>query len=102
MFLYSHLFLITIVKKVRLNSYNNLTQIIHPIKSHMCLLLFLRYVFIYSFIHLYLQHFVRLAASQNYRFDLVAELKYELPKVHKFHKQKSKDIEVDLYRFSHL
>ena len=48
-----------------------------------------------------LQHFIRLAASQGFNMEVVAELKYELPKVHKFHKQKSKDIEVDLYRFSH-
>jgi predicted RNA methylase len=32
----------------------------------------------------------------------VAELRYELPKVFKFHREKSKDIAVDLYRFSHL
>lgn len=48
------------------------------------------------------QHFIRLAAAQNLKIEVIAELKYELPKVHKFHKQKSKDIEVDLYRFTHL
>lgn len=42
-----------------------------------------------------------MAASQGYQMEVIAELRYELPKVHKFHKQKSKDIEVDLYRFSH-
>lgn len=49
-----------------------------------------------------LQHFVSLSESQGYRMEVVAELRYELPKVHKFHKQKSKDIEVDLYRFTHV
>jgi predicted RNA methylase len=42
-----------------------------------------------------------MAASQGYKIEVLAELRYELPKVHKFHKSKSIDIEVDLYRFSH-
>jgi rRNA N6-adenosine-methyltransferase METTL5 len=46
-------------------------------------------------------YFVKLAESNGYGFEVLAELRYELPKVHKFHKQKSKDIEVDLYRFWH-
>jgi rRNA N6-adenosine-methyltransferase METTL5 len=46
-------------------------------------------------------HFVKLAEANGYGFEVLAELRYELPKVHKFHKQKTKDIEVDLYRFSH-
>lgn len=48
------------------------------------------------------QHFIRLAAAQNLKIEVIAELKYELPKMHKFHKKKTKDIEVDLYRFTHL
>ena len=62
------------------------------------------YFFNYYILILFLfsiQHFIRLAASQGFNMEVIAELKYELPKVHKFHKQKSKDIEVDLYRFSH-
>ena len=43
-----------------------------------------------------------MAESQGYKIEVIAELKYELPKVHKHHKMKSKDIEVDLYRFSHV
>jgi hypothetical protein len=59
-------------------------------------------LFLFCFTSIFfLQHFIRLAASQGFSMEVIAELKYELPKVHKFHKQKSKDIEVDLYRFSH-
>jgi predicted RNA methylase len=46
-------------------------------------------------------HFVRLADSNDFSIEVLAEVRYELPKVHKFHKSKSKDIEVDLYRFAH-
>ena len=46
-------------------------------------------------------HFVRRAAEHDWHLEMVAELRYDLPKTHVFHKQKSKDIEVDLYRFSH-
>ena len=48
------------------------------------------------------EHFVRRAADAGWKMQVVAELRYDLPKVHKFHKQKSKDIEVDLYRFTHV
>jgi len=34
--------------------------------------------------------------------EVIAELRYELPKVFRFHKEKTKDIAVDIYRFSHL
>ena len=46
--------------------------------------------------------FVRKAAELNWGIEVVAELRYDLPKMHKFHKQKSKDIEVDLLRFTHI
>ena len=48
------------------------------------------------------EHFVRLAASNGFRLEVLAEVRYALPKTHKFHKSKSKDIEVDLYRFTHI
>jgi hypothetical protein len=69
-------------------------QYITNLSRFLCLSDFFHNIFL-------LQHFIRLAASQGFSMEVVAELKYELPKVHKFHKQKSKDIEVDLYRFSH-
>jgi predicted RNA methylase len=47
------------------------------------------------------QHFFRFAESHDYHIEVIAELKYDIPKTHKFHKEKSKDIFVDLYRFSH-
>ena len=47
------------------------------------------------------QHFQRLSESQNWQMEVLAELKYDLPQIHKFHKKKSKDIYVDLYRFTH-
>ena len=46
-------------------------------------------------------HFIRKASEEGWKIDIIAELRYDLPKTHRFHKQKSKDIEVDLYRFSH-
>lgn len=48
------------------------------------------------------EHFLRLAELNNYKIEVVAELKYDIPKTHKFHKEKSKDIYVDLYRFTHI
>lgn len=48
------------------------------------------------------EHFVRLSDSLGYRMEVIAELRYELPKVFRFHKEKTKDIAVDIYRFSHI
>ena len=31
--------------------------------------------------------------------DVIAELRYDLPKTYKFQKMKNKDIQVDLWRF---
>ena len=45
-------------------------------------------------------HFERLAKSEDLRFEVVAELKYDIPKTFIYHKEKSKDIEVDILRFS--
>jgi predicted RNA methylase len=45
-------------------------------------------------------HFVRLADAKGYKIEVLAELRYELPKQFKYHKEKSKDIAVDLLRFS--
>ena len=46
-------------------------------------------------------HFIRLAEKNDWCIEVLAELKYDIPKTHKFHKEKSKDIYVDLIRFSH-
>lgn len=46
-------------------------------------------------------HFERLAENHNFTFEVIAELKYDIPKTFKFHKEKSKDIYVDLLRFTH-
>ena len=45
-------------------------------------------------------HFDRLAKAADLRFEVVAELKYDIPKTFNYHKEKSKDIEVDILRFS--
>ncbi len=34
--------------------------------------------------------------------QVLAELRYDIPAVHKFHKKESVDIEVDFWRFAHL
>jgi predicted RNA methylase len=46
-------------------------------------------------------YFLRKSDENDWKMEVIAEMRYDLPKTHKFHKQKSKDIEVDLYRFSH-
>jgi predicted RNA methylase len=48
------------------------------------------------------QHFVRKAEAEGWSMEVVAELRYDIPKTFKWHKQKSKDIDVDLYRFAHV
>jgi predicted RNA methylase len=47
------------------------------------------------------KHFVRLAAEHDLHFEVLAELKYDIPKTFKHQKMKSKDVFVDLYRFTH-
>ena len=46
------------------------------------------------------EHFYRFANENNCNVEVVAELRYDIPKMYKHHKAKSKDIEVDLLRFS--
>jgi rRNA N6-adenosine-methyltransferase METTL5 len=46
-------------------------------------------------------HFDKLADENGWSFEVCAELNYELPKTMKHHKDKSRDIKVDLYRFAH-
>lgn len=46
-------------------------------------------------------HFERLAVSHDVGFEVIAQLRYDIPKTHVFHKLKSKDIEVDFLRFYH-
>jgi predicted RNA methylase len=45
-------------------------------------------------------HFIRLAKTENLGFEVVAELKYDIPKTFSYHKEKSKDVFVDVLRFS--
>ena len=47
-------------------------------------------------------HFVKLAAENSWDFQVAAEMRFNIPKTFKFHKEKSKDIMVDLYRLSHI
>lgn len=47
-------------------------------------------------------HFFKFAEKNGFKLEVLAELKYDIPKTFKFHKEKSKDIFVDLYRFSHI
>ena len=47
-------------------------------------------------------HFVKLATENSWDFQVAAEMKFNIPKTFKFHKEKSKDIMVDLYRLSHI
>ena len=44
-------------------------------------------------------HFVRLAEARGYSLEVVAEMRYDIPKTFKHHKEKSKDVAVDLLRF---
>ena len=46
-------------------------------------------------------HFEKLALENSWDFQVAAEMKFDIPKTFKFHKEKSKDIMVDLYRISH-
>lgn len=46
-------------------------------------------------------HFIKYAELNNCNIEVIAELKYDIPKMFKYHKEKSKDINVDLYRFTH-
>jgi rRNA N6-adenosine-methyltransferase METTL5 len=47
-------------------------------------------------------HFFRLAESRGYKIEVVAEMKYDIPKTFKYHKEKSKDVAVDLLRFEKI
>lgn len=44
-------------------------------------------------------HILKVASSLGVKAEVLAELKYDLPSTYKFHKRKSVDIDVDLYRF---
>ena len=57
-------------------------------------------LFILSYL-LLLQHFIRLAEEHDYTLEVLAELKYDIPKTFKHQKLKTKDVFVDLYRFTH-
>jgi predicted RNA methylase len=45
------------------------------------------------------QFIIKKAASWGIEAQIVAELRWELPQTHKFHKKKSVDIEVDFIRY---
>jgi len=47
-------------------------------------------------------HFIKLASIRDYSIEVVAEMKYNIPKTFKYHKEKSRDIEVDMLRFEKL
>jgi predicted RNA methylase len=59
------------------------------------------FFFLFIFLLSFFQHFVRLANDNDFHMEVVAELKYDIPKTFKHQKQKTKDIFVDLYRFTH-
>lgn len=44
-------------------------------------------------------HIFKRAKDWNVKPEIVAQLRYDLPKTYRFHKKQSKDIEVDFYRF---
>ena len=46
-------------------------------------------------------HFARFATKNDYHIEVIAELRYDIPKTFHYHKKQSKDIQVDLLRFSH-
>ncbi|KAJ2782453.1 Methyltransferase-like protein 5 [Coemansia javaensis] len=46
------------------------------------------------------EHLVRKAASWGYTCEVLAELRFDVPMMYKFHKKKSVDIAVDLLRLS--
>jgi len=45
------------------------------------------------------EHILKKAKDWNVKTEIIAQLRYNLPKTYKFHQKKSKDIEVDFYRF---
>ncbi|XP_054167846.1 rRNA N6-adenosine-methyltransferase METTL5-like [Oppia nitens] len=47
------------------------------------------------------EHILRKAKEWSVEAQVLAELRFDLPKVYKFHKHSSVDIEVDFYRFQH-
>ena len=57
----------------------------------------LNFLFILCVIYLYSSHKTKYVIY----LQVIAEMRYDLPKTHVFHKQKTKDIQVDLYRFTH-
>ena len=48
------------------------------------------------------QHILRKAKEWKVSAEVVAQLRYDIPAIYKFHKHKSVDINVDLYRFYDL
>jgi hypothetical protein len=42
---------------------------------------------------------VKKAMQWGAKVDVIAELKFDIPQMYKFHKQKSVDVEVDFLRF---
>eukprot|EP01041_Mallomonas_annulata_P004966 gene4966-9937_t len=55
-----------------------------------------------AFVNKAMEHFVRLATDKGWNIEVIAELRYDIPKTFKYHKEKTKDIEVDLYRFKNI
>ena len=51
---------------------------------------------IYSFFLINMRYFL---IQKLVKGEVIAELRYDLPKTYKFQKQKSKDVQVDFWRF---
>lgn len=47
------------------------------------------------------EHILRKAQQWGVKVQIVFTIRYDIPKMYHFHKQSSKDIEVDLIRFTH-
>ena len=47
------------------------------------------------------KHFVRLSRDNHWHLEVVAEVRYEIKKTFKHHRDKARDIEVDIYRLTH-
>ncbi len=48
------------------------------------------------------QHVLKKGLEWGFKGQVVAELRYDLPKTYKFHKKKSVDVEVDFIRFERI
>jgi hypothetical protein len=47
------------------------------------------------------QHIVKQGQRWGVDTEVIAQLRFDIPKMYKFHKKKEVDVEVDLVRFAH-